>query len=111
MARSIRLKREPDVWELRILIGRDNQGPVRHRQFTFKGTRRRAELELARLIVKQSETPALIAEGPTRWGPTTTAKDAIQAWKDNGWDDLSPKTVRGFENTLTCPMFAYSFSC
>jgi len=53
MAGSIRLKREPDIWELRIFIRRDNQGRIRHRQFTFKGTRRKAELELARLIVKQ----------------------------------------------------------
>lgn len=23
----------------------------------------------------------------------------IAAWRDNGWDDLSPKTVRGYEST------------
>src|SRR5204863_252264 len=32
------------------------------------------------------------------WGATTTVNDAIAAWRDNGWDDLSPKTVRHYES-------------
>ena len=28
----------------------------------------------------------------------TTVNDAIQGWKDNGWEDLSPSTVRRYEN-------------
>ena len=31
------------------------------------------------------------------WGPTTTVNDAIEGWKNNGWQDLSPNTVRGYE--------------
>jgi hypothetical protein len=104
MAGSIRLKREPNVWELRIFVGRDNRDRVRHKHVTYRGTRRQAELELARLVIAQTEKPSPITEGPRRWGPrrwgpTTTVNDAIAAWEDNGWDDLSPKTVRGYENT------------
>lgn len=99
MAGSIRLKREPNIWELRIFLGRDNRGRVRHKHVAFRGTRRQAELELARLVIAQTEKPAPVSEGPQRWGPSTTVNDAIQAWKDNGWEDLSPKTTRGYENT------------
>ena len=32
------------------------------------------------------------------WGNATTINDAIKGWKENGWDDLSPVTVRRYEN-------------
>jgi integrase len=64
---------------------------------TFRGTRRQAERELARLVVEQEAKPAPIPEEPVRWGPTTTINDAISAWRNNGWDVLSPKTTRGYE--------------
>ena len=32
------------------------------------------------------------------WGPATTVNDAIEGWKQNGWDDLSPVTTRRYEN-------------
>ena len=32
------------------------------------------------------------------WAESTTINDAIEAWKQNGWDDLSPVTVRRYEN-------------
>lgn len=31
------------------------------------------------------------------WGPVTTVNDAVDAWRTNGWEDLSPKTSRGYE--------------
>lgn len=40
------------------------------------------------------ETPL---ERHRAWGPSTTVNDAIEGWKDNGWEDLSPKTARGYE--------------
>jgi len=85
------------MWELRIFVGRDSRGRVRHIHRTFRGTRRHAERELARLVVAQEEAPAPVPEEPVRWGPTTTINDAITAWRDNGWEDLSPKTTRGYE--------------
>src|SRR5580700_5770761 len=97
MAGSIRLKREPDTWELRVFVGRDSEGRIRHLQRTFQGSRRAAERELARLVTAQEDKPAPVPEEPRRWGPHTTVNEAIAAWRDNGWDDLSPKTSRGYE--------------
>jgi len=97
MAGSIRLVRPPDVWELRVFIGRDSIGRVRHAHHTFRGTRRGAERELARLVIAQDDHPAPTPEEPQLWGNSTTVNDAISRWKENGWDDLSPKTSRGYQ--------------
>ena len=81
-----------------VYLGRDAEDRVRHRHVTFKGSRRQAERELARLVATQDAEPALIPEAPAAWGPATTINDAIAAWRDNGWDDLSPKTARHYES-------------
>src|SRR6202035_3333525 len=31
-----------------------------------------------------------------RWGDSTTINEALEAWSDNGWQDLSPTTVRHY---------------
>jgi hypothetical protein len=54
--------------------------------------------ELARLVSEQDLKPAPVEEEPTQWGPKTTVNDAIAAWKENGWQDLSPKTTQGYES-------------
>lgn len=99
MAGSMR-ERRPGVWELRVFVGRDAAGKVRHRNATFHGTKRAAERELARLIAEE-ETTGTTRQRPVgrapQWGPLTTVNDAIEGWKRNGWDDLSPNTVRGYE--------------
>ncbi len=99
MAGSLRLSRGVDIWELRVFVGRDSRGRVRHMQRTFRGSRRAAERELARLIATQEEAPAPVPEEPVRWGPSTTVNDAIIAWLENGWEDLSPKTRRDYQST------------
>lgn len=93
----MRLRRAPDVWELRVYLGRDDDGRVRHKSATFRGTKRAAERELARLVTDQGSKPTPIVDEGSNWGPTTTINDAITAWKENGWEDLSPKTARGHE--------------
>ncbi|MGH9063685.1 MAG: tyrosine-type recombinase/integrase [Acidimicrobiales bacterium] len=97
MTGSVRLRR-PGVWELRIYLGRDEGGRIRHRHLTIQGTRRTAERELARLVAEQDRQAAAVPDEITRpWGPTTTVNDTIAGWRDNGWQDLSPSTVRGYE--------------
>jgi len=97
MAGSMR-QRSPGIWELRVYLGRDRTGRVRHKYATFEGTRRAAERELARLVTQQTDEPARIPEREERsWGPATTINDAIEGWRQNGWPDLSPNTVRGYE--------------
>jgi hypothetical protein len=103
MAGSMRLVRR-DTWELRVYAGRDQSGRVRHLHRTFRGTKRSAQLELARLVVDQTTNPLdLVPEAdgdetaPIPWDSGTTINAAITAWRANGWDDLSPKAVRGYE--------------
>ncbi|WP_298443211.1 site-specific integrase [Ferrimicrobium sp.] len=100
MAGSIRLRRPPNVWELRIFIGRDDNGKVRHRYSTFVGAKRDAERELARqlLLIDQLAAP-VAARGD--WKKETTFNEAIEAWKNNGWADLSPKTQLSYNDLWT----------
>jgi integrase len=98
MSGSKRLTSGKDTWQLRVYLGRDSHGRVRHLSRTFKGTARAADRELARLVTEQDLKPAPVEEEPTKWGPKTTVNDAIAAWKENGWQDLSPKTTQGYES-------------
>ncbi len=98
MAGSLRLKRGSDIWELRVYAGRDSLGKVKHVQRTFQGTKREANRELARLVFYY-ESQKLISEKDEvlKWSESTTINDAISGWRDNGWDDLSPTTVKHYQ--------------
>jgi integrase len=101
MAGSVRQRpdRGPDAWELRVFLGRDRRGKVRHKSQLFHGSKRAAEKELSRLVLAQDFEPEIAAEPETHsWNLTTTINDAIEGWKQNGWDDLSPVTSRRYEN-------------
>ena len=101
MPGSIRKRpdRGNDVWELRVFLGRDSTGRVRHKQRTFRGSKRAAEKELSRLVMAQDFEPEVPGEPETlTWNRTTTVNDAIEGWKQNGWEDLSPVTARRYEN-------------
>jgi len=94
-----RLDRGPNTWQLRVYVGRDSSGRVRHQSCYFQGTKRAAEKELARLVLAQDANPEVVPDEASRpWGPTTTINDAISGWKANGWDDLSPVTSRRYES-------------
>jgi len=97
------IRKRPDrggnTWELRVFVGRDSNGRVRHNGSFFRGTKRAAEKELARLVFQQESDPEVVPDDASRsWGPTTTINDAISGWKANGWDDLSPVTVRRYDS-------------
>ncbi len=98
MAGSMRLVAQPGTLELRVFVGRDSLGKVKHRYVRFRGTKRQAERELARLVSEQEAKPAPIVETELKWNSTTTINDAIIAWRDNGWADLSPSTTRRYES-------------
>ena len=95
---SMRLRTPPDTWELRLYLGRDSSGRVRHKHTTFVGSKRAAERELARLSLEFESTAQPSPDQGTLWGVRTTFNDAILAWKENGWQDLSPKTVSDYES-------------
>ena len=56
MAGSLRKRPElgTDAWELRVFLGRDKQGRVRHKSRTFRGSKRAAEKELRALLAAQT---------------------------------------------------------
>jgi len=56
MAGSMRLVGDPDVWELRVYVGRDSEGRVRHVHRRFRGTREAAALKL-RIAMSILEKP------------------------------------------------------
>ncbi|MGO9456159.1 MAG: tyrosine-type recombinase/integrase [Acidimicrobiales bacterium] len=94
--------RGPDAFELRIYLGRDSTGRVRHKSTLFRGTKRAAERELARLVANQTAAPSVVPEAPTRvWGPSTTINEAIDGWRRNGWDDLSPSTTQRYRSMIS----------
>jgi hypothetical protein len=86
------------MWELRVFLGRDARGNVRHGYQTFRGGKRATEHELSRLVsaVEQEPVPPPVVDVP-RWNDRTTINDAIRGWRDNGWEDPSPSTVRRHE--------------
>ena len=98
MAGSMRLVASPDTWELRVYLGRDSSGKVKHRYLRFRGSKRQAVRELARLVAEQEAEPEPIVESGLKWNASTTINDAISAWQANGWDDLSPSTTRRYES-------------
>jgi integrase len=57
-------------------------------------------MELARLVTEQAAEPDPIPL-ETAFGPTTTINMAILAWKENGWQDLSPSTTRRYQSIWT----------
>ncbi len=81
-----------------MYLGRDSENRVRHLHRRFRGSKRAAERALARLVAEQDAEPAPIPEASPLWGPTTTINDAIGAWRDNGWADLSPSTAYDYQS-------------
>ena len=73
---------------------------VHHKHVTFAGTKREAERELARLSFELESKPRQEVETGLRWNIKTTFNDTLSAWKENGWQDLSPKTVRDDEGLI-----------
>ena len=95
-----RADRGKNVYELRVFLGRDDYGRVRHKSTIFRGPLRGAQMELARLVTEQAAEPDPIPL-ETAFGPTTTINMAIMAWKENGWQDLSPSTTRRYNSIWT----------
>ena len=81
MAGSLRqVAGKANTWELRVYLGRDAEGRVRHRHARFQGSRRQAERELARMVAEQEAAPAPPLEEPKEWGPASHATFATPKW-------------------------------
>jgi integrase len=85
------------IWEIRVYLGRDASGRVRHRHSRVRGTKRVAKRALEDLLAEVRAEPESSVDHKPEWGRQTTLNDAFAAWKQNGWEDLSPTTVRRYE--------------
>ncbi|MGA2529480.1 MAG: hypothetical protein ABSG36_10020, partial [Acidimicrobiales bacterium] len=92
MAGSLRLVKAPDVYELRVYVGRDRSGRVKHRYERFIGNKRSAQRALAALVTEVEQAKENEAEPENIWASSTTLNAAFAAWKLNEWQDLSPST-------------------
>jgi integrase len=98
VAGSMRLVRAPYVYELRVYLGRDSSGRVKHRYERFTGNKRAAQRALAALVAEVEHVKENRVEPGSVWGSNTTLNSAFAAWKLNGWQDLSPSTTRRYES-------------
>jgi integrase len=98
VAGSLRLVKAPDVYELRVYVGRDQSGRVKHRYERFSGNKRAAQRALAALVAEVEQAKENEVEPGDIWGTATTLNAAFAAWKLNGWQDLSPSTTRRYES-------------
>ena len=98
MAGSLRLVKAPDVYELRVYVGRDSSGRVKHRYERFTGNKRSAQRALAALVTEVEQAKENKADPVDIWASSTTLNAAFAAWKLNGWQDLSPSTTRRYES-------------
>ncbi len=98
MAGSLRLVKAPDVYELRVYVGRDRSGRVKHRYERFTGNKRSAQRALAALVIQVEQAKENEADPENIWASSTTLNAAFDAWKLNGWQDLSPSTTRRYES-------------
>jgi integrase len=86
-------ERSPGVWELRVYTGRDPiTGRPRQKSRTFRGGKRQAGKELAKLVAKQ--------EAGELGGSNGTVGQLLDAWLRTGTPDLSPVTKAGYERTV-----------
>jgi integrase len=91
--------RGADCWMLRVYVGRDAHGRVRHQSRAFRGSARDAKFALAEMLIEHAGEPGQGSEVPVDWGRTTTINQAIAAWRENGWEDLSPTSQRRYETS------------
>ncbi|HTT88936.1 MAG TPA: tyrosine-type recombinase/integrase [Acidimicrobiales bacterium] len=81
-------ERSPGSWQLRVYLGRDGHGKPIQVSRTFKGGKRQAQAELARLLVQVEDRGAPLK------GAVTVA-ELLERWLDHITPQRQPGTVRG----------------
>ncbi len=85
------LRKRGNAWELRAFAGRDPvSGRKIYRTRTYRGGKREAEDALSRLVLEVS--------GGGRAARDATVCTLVREWLELAKADLSPSTVRGYEN-------------
>jgi hypothetical protein len=84
VAGSLRLVRAPNVYELRVYVGRDRSGRVKHRYERFAGSKRAAQSALPTLVAEVDQAKKSPVAPTAMWGSATTLNSAFAAWRLNG---------------------------
>ena len=87
------MRQRGDAWELRAYVGVDPvTGRQKYKTRTFRGGKRAAEAELARLVAQVG--------GGGHGAGDTTLNELIERWLDLAHKELSPSTVRGYQRIV-----------
>ena len=87
------LRQRGSAWELRAFAGRDpSSGRRIYSTRTFHGTKRTAELELAKLVAEVSGVGAVARDA--------TFGELVLSWFHMAEPELSPSTVRGYRRLI-----------
>lgn len=87
-----RPERGPDVWRVRIYLGRDPGGTKRYLNRTVRGSKADADALCARLLLEHGQT--------NLDGWDATMADLLERWLALAARDLSPTTTRDYRSVL-----------
>ena len=83
-------QRGADSWRLKVFLGRSTDGKRRYLERTFRGLRREAENELARMVVE-------VGEGRHAPAPPMTFGELLDRWLAMKKLSLEPSTLKSYE--------------
>jgi len=83
----------PGKWRLRVFVGRDSAGRVRHKNTSFTGSEREAQNELARLV-------ADVERAKVTTGHPGSVSDLLERWLRAIEDERSAYTVKEYRRLV-----------
>ncbi|MHB1496751.1 MAG: tyrosine-type recombinase/integrase [Acidimicrobiales bacterium] len=89
-ARGTMRQRSPGSWQLRVYAGLDSAGKPVQVAKTFRGTKREAQVELARLAVQVESGQGAVASN-------ATVAELLDRWVEHVSPTRQPGTIRGYQ--------------
>ncbi|MDA8027027.1 MAG: site-specific integrase [Actinomycetota bacterium] len=96
---GIRLAKAPNVWELRVYVGRNEKNTPIHKHRRFKGSFREAQSELMRWKLELGDQRVRRNDQGIQW-EKITVNQLIELWKEMEWPNLSPTTTKRYESII-----------
>ena len=87
------VERAPGKWRLRVFVGRDEMGRVRHKNVSFSGTKREAQKELAKLV-------ADVERGRVPIGHSGSVSDLLERWLQAIENERAPYTINEYRRLV-----------
>ena len=91
--RGTMVETAPGKWRLRVFVGRDGTGRVRHKNASFTGSKREAQKELAKLV-------ADIERGEVATGHSGSVSDLLYRWLKVIVSDHTAYTVKEYRRLV-----------